>query len=206
MAVLDPIKLIITNYEKGEEMLEIENNAEADGPAVRLTPFSGELYIERGDFSENPPKKYTRLFIGNEVRLKGAYFVKCTGVVKDSSGNIVEVHCTYDPETKSGSGFTGRKVKSTIHWASVKHAVKASVRLYDYLVIDDDSEELGFRKNPTTLTVMGNCYMEPAINSAKLEDRFQFIRNGYFCLDSKYSSSSNLVFNCIVGLKSSYKA
>ncbi len=202
MCVLDPIKLVITNYDKDEEMLEIESDNEEFG--ARTVPFSGELYIEREDFSDDPPKKYTRLFIGNEVRLKGAYFVKCTDVIKDSDGNIIEVHCTYDPQTKSGSGFSERKVKSTIHWVSIKHAQKINVRIFDYLVFDDKNEELGFRKNPDTLKTLENCYIEPGVNP-KLEDRFQFIRNGYFCLDSKYSTADNLVFNRIVELKSSYK-
>ena len=206
MAVLDPVKLIITNYPEGkEEMLEIENNPENPDMGTRLVPFSRELYIERDDFMEDATPKFHRLSPGKEVRLKGAYFVLCTDVIKDENGSIKEIHCTYDPETKSGSGFEGRKVKGTIHYVSAKHAVKAKARLYDYLTIDDPESPDGYRKNENSLIEMNNCVIEPSIANATLADRFQFVRNGYFCLDSKDSAGDALVFNRIVGLKSSYK-
>ncbi len=206
MAVLDPIKVVITNYpDDVEELLPVENNPENPEMGERLVPFSKELYIERTDFMENAPSKFFRLTVGKEVRLKGAYFVKCEEVVKDESGNIVEIRCTYDPETKSGSGFTGRKVKGTIHWVSAKHGVKATARLLESLIIDDETAEAGFVKNPNSLVNMDCCVVEPAIKEATVEDRFQFLRNGYFCLDSKLSKDGELVFNRIVGLKSSYK-
>ncbi len=207
MAVLDPVKLVITNYpDDMVEMLPVENNPENPDMGERLVPFAKELYIERSDFMEDAPNKFFRLTVGREVRLKGAYFVMCTGFVKGQEGNITEVHCTYDKETKSGSGFTGRKVKGTIHWVSAKHGVKGSVRLFDHLILDDPESKEGFIKNPDSLIVMDNCIIEPSIKEAAPSDRFQFIRNGYFCFDSKYSRPDNLVFNRIVSLKSSYKA
>ncbi len=206
MAVLDPIKLIITNYPEGErEMLEIENHPENEELGKRLVPFSRELYIERSDFMEEPPKKFFRLSVGKEVRLKGAYFVTCTDFVKDENGVITEVHCTYDPKTKSGLNFTERKVKGTIHWVSVPDAVKVTAMLYENLIIEDEDSENGYSLNPSSLTVAGECMCEPSVKGAKPMDRFQFIRNGYFCVDSKNSTDENLVFNRIVSLKSSFK-
>ncbi|MBE5965201.1 MAG: glutamine--tRNA ligase/YqeY domain fusion protein [Lachnospira sp.] len=209
MAVLDPIKLIIDNYEDDKvEYLEAENNQENEALGKRLIPFSKELYIEREDFMEEPPKKYFRLFPGNEVRLMHAYFVKCESFVKDENGNITEIHCTYDPETKSGTGFTGRKVKGTIHWVSAKHATKAEVRLYENLVDEEKgvyNEDGTMNINPNSLTVLKNCYVEPSFDDAKGGDSYQFVRNGYFCVDTKDSTKENLVFNRIVSLKSSFK-
>ncbi len=206
MAVIDPIKVVITNYpEDQEEMLTIENNPENPELGERLVPFSRELYIEKDDFMEDAPKKFFRLAPGKEVRLKGAYFVTCNEVIKDTNGNIVELHCTYDPETKSGSGFTGRKVKGTIHWVSIKHAVKVETRLFDYLVIDDETSENGYRENSDSIIIMDSSYVEPSIKEATIDDRFQFLRNGYFCLDYKLTKDNHIVFNRIVSLKSSYK-
>ena len=206
MAVLDPVKVIITNYPEGQtEMLEIENHPEDESMGKRMVPFSREIYIERDDFMEDAPKKFFRLAPGREVRLKGAYFVTCTDFVKDDNGNITEIHCTYDPETRSGSGFEGRKVKGTIHWVSCAQAVKIEARLYEHLVLDDDTAEEGYVKNPDSLMILPDCYGEPSIQDTVLEDRLQFIRNGYFCLDYKYTTDEKLVFNRIVSLKSSYK-
>lgn len=206
MAVMDPLKVVITNYPEDQtEYLKIENNPEVPEMGEREVPFSRELYIEKSDFMEEAPKKFHRLTPGQEVRLKGAYFVTCTDIIKDTEGNIKEVHCTYDPETKSGSGFTGRKVKGTIHWVSAEHAVKITARQFDFLVFDDPESETGFRKNPQSIKIYEECYAEPSIKEATLEDRWQFIRNGYFCLDSKLSKNDKLVFNEIVALKSSYK-
>lgn len=208
MAVLDPVKLVIDNYPEGQtEMLTVGNNPENEALGSREVPFGRELYIEREDFMEEPPKKYFRLFPGNEVRLMHAYFVKCTGFVKDEAGNVTEVHCTYDPETKAGSGFTGRKVKGTIHWVPAPYALTAQARLYENIV----NEELGvynedgsINLNPNSLTVR-NCYVEPALADAKAYDSFQFVRQGFFCVDAKDSKPGELVFNRIVSLKSSYK-
>ncbi len=206
MAVLDPIKLVITNYPKDqEEMLIIENNPENPEMGEREIPFSGELYIERDDFMEDAPKKFHRLSPGKEVRLKGAYFVTCTDVIKDENGNVTEIHATYDPLTKSGSGFTERKVKGTIHWVSAKHAIPIQARLYETFIIDDEAEESGFKKNPNSLQIMETAYAEPCLKDADLTDRFQFMRLGYFCLDSKYTTKELPVFNRIVSLKSSFK-
>ncbi len=206
MAVLDPIKVVITNYPENQtEKLTLENNPENEDMGTREITFSREIYIEREDFMEDAPKKFFRLTPGKEVRLKGAYFIKCNEVIKDENGNILELHCTYDPETKSGSGFTGRKVKGTIHWVSCKDSINCKVMLYDYLVFDDPNSENGFRKNPDSIKVMDNAYIESNIKNAKIEDRFQFIRNGYFTLDTKNTTEENLVFNRIVPLKSSYK-
>lgn len=206
MAVLDPIKVVITNYpEDKEEFLTIENNPENEMLGERQVPFCRELYIEREDFLEDAPKKFFRLSIGKEVRLKGAYFIMCNEVIKDKNGNIIELHCTYDPETKSGSGFTGRKVKGTIHWVSARHSVKAKVNLYESLVIPSEENPKETIENPNSLVVLENTYIEPSILNANKMDRFQFIRNGYFIADNKYFSKDNLVFNRIVSLKSSFK-
>ncbi len=205
MTVLNPVKVIITNYpENSEELLDIENNPENESLGMRQVPFSKELYIERDDFAENPPKKFHRLYVGNEVRLKGAYFIKCESFLKDDNGEIKEIYCTYDPETKSGSGFTGRKVKGTIHWVSAKHAVPFTARLFEPLVLDPENEGDEPAFNPNSLTIVEGCFGEPSIKSITQEDRLQFIRNGYFCLDYKYSKPEALVFNRIVSLKSSY--
>lgn len=209
MAVLDPIKLIIDNYPEGQiEYMDVENNQENPELGSRKVPFSRELYIEREDFMEEPPKKYFRLFPGNEVRLKGAYFVKCVDYKKDADGNITEVHCTYDPETRSGSGFEGRKVKGTIHWVDAGSCVDAEVRLYENIVKDDEpvrNEDGSWNLNPNSLTVLRNCKLENAFKTAKTGDSYQFMRHGYFCVDTKDSSDEHLVFNRIVSLKSSYK-
>jgi glutaminyl-tRNA synthetase len=208
MGVLEPLKLIITNYpEDMSEMLEIENNQDDPSMGTRHVPFSRELYIERDDFMEDPPKKYFRLFPGNEVRLKGAYFVKCTDFVKDENGNVIEVHCTYDPETKSGSGFTGRKVKGTIHWVDAKSAVPAEFRLYEPLILDEEGEEgktFLDAINPNSLKVIMG-FVEPNMKDVKPLEKFQFFRHGYFSVDTKYTTAEKLVFNRIVSLKSSFK-
>ena len=210
MAVLNPLKLIITNYpENDTEMLAIENNAKDESQGTRLVPFSRELYIEREDFMENPPKKYFRLFPGNEVRLKGAYFVKCNEIIKDENGNVTEIHCTYDPETKSGSGFTGRKVKGTIHWVDARNAVPAEFRLYEPLILDNAEENEGKhfleQINPNSMEVLQGFIEPTAIKDAKPQDKFQMVRNGFFNVDTKYTTAEKLVFNRIVSLKSSFK-
>ena len=210
MAVLDPIKLVIDNYPEGEtEMLEAVNNMENPELGEHQIPFGRELYIERDDFMEEPPKKYFRLFPGNEVRLMHAYFVKCTSFEKDENGNVTVVHCTYDPETKAGSGFTGRKVKGTIHWVPVNEAVNVEARLYENIVDEEkgvyNKEDGSLNLNPNSLTVLKNCKVEPAIAGAKAYDSFQFVRNGFFCVDCKDSKEDALVFNRIVSLKSSFK-
>ncbi|HKM00755.1 MAG TPA: glutamine--tRNA ligase/YqeY domain fusion protein [Sedimentibacter sp.] len=207
MAVLEPIKLIITNYPEDEvEYLESENNPDNPDMGSRMIPFTRELYIEREDFMEIPPKKYFRLFPGNEVRLRNAYFVKCVDFIKDAEGNVVEVHCTYDPETKSGSGFTGRKVKGTLHWVSAKHCVDAEVRLYDYMMEDQDYDKTNFleKLNPKSKVILKNCKVEPLMKEHKIGDRFQFLRHGYFMIDQD-TREEHLVFNRIVSLKSSFK-
>ncbi|EDS77015.1 glutaminyl-tRNA synthetase [Clostridium botulinum C str. Eklund] len=208
MAVLRPLKVVITNYPEGQvEMLEAENNQDNPEMGSREIPFTREIYIEQEDFMENPPKKYHRLYVGNEVRLKNAYFVKCTDIVKDENGNVVEVHCTYDPETKSGSGFTGRKVKGTIHWVSAEYGVPAEFRLYDSLILDDEQDESKSfldNVNPNSLEIVQG-FIEPYMKDAKANDKFQFVRNGYFNVDSKYTTSDKLVFNRTVSLKSSFK-
>lgn len=208
MAVLNPIKLVIDNYPEGEtELLEIENNQENEALGVRQVSFSRELYIERDDFMEEPPKKYFRLFPGNEVRLKNAYFVKCVGFEKDAEGNVTVVHCTYDPETKSGSGFEGRKVKGTIHWVDAATAVDATVRLYENLIQEEDEVLLEdySNLNPNSLVELKNCKLEAAFKGTPKGEAFQFLRNGFFCTDTKDSTQEHLVFNRIVSLKSSYK-
>ena len=210
MAVLDPIKLVIDNYPEGQiEYLDVPNNLENEELETRKVPFCRELYIERDDFMEEPPKKYFRLFPDNEVRLMSAYFVKCVGYEKDEDGNVTVVHCTYDPETKSGSGFTGRKVKGTIHWVAAPTAQKAEVRLYENLVDEEkgvyNKEDGSLNLNPNSLTILKECYVEPSFQDAKAYDSFQFVRTGYFCIDAKDSTTENLVFNRIVSLKSSFK-
>lgn len=208
MAVLDPIKLVIDNYPEGKtELLEVENNQENEELGTRQVSFSRELYIERGDFMEVPPKKYFRLFPGNEVRLKNAYFVTCTDFVKDEDGNVTEVHCTYDPATKSGSGFEGRKVKGTIHWVDAATAVDATVRLYENLIKEGDEvlKEDYSNLNPESLVEMQHCKLEAAFEGTEPGERFQFLRNGFFCTDLKDSTKEHLVFNRIVSLKSSYR-
>lgn len=209
MAVLDPIKLVITNYEEDRiEYLEVKNNQENEELGTRMVPFGRELYIEREDFMIEPPKKYFRLFPGNEVRLMNAYFVKCNEYFTDENGNVTEIHCTYDPETKSGSGFTGRKVKGTIHWVYAPTAVEAEVRLYENIVDEEKgvyNEDGSLNLNPNSLTIKEKCYLEPSLKDAKPMDSFQFVRNGYFCVDSKDSTEEKLVFNRIVSLKSSFK-
>lgn len=209
MAVLDPIKLVIDNYEEGKiEYLEIPNNMENPELGTRMIPFGRELYIEREDFMEEPPKKYFRLFVGNEVRLMAAYFVKCTGFEKDENGNVTVVHCTYDPETRSGSGFNGRKVKGTIHWVNASTATKLECRLYENIVDEEKgklNEDGSLNLNPNSLTVLKNCYAEPSLEGAKAYDSYQFLRNGFFCVDCKDSTPDKLVFNRIVSLKSSFK-
>lgn len=210
MAVMRPLKLVITNYPEGQtEMLEIENNAKDETKGTRLVPFSREIYIEQEDFMEEPVKKYFRLFPGNEVRLKGAYFVKCTDVIKDEMGNVVEVHCTYDPETKSGSGFTGRKVKATIHWVNAADAVPCEFRLYEPLILDDLPENEGKhfleQINPNSMEVIQGYIESTGVQGIQPLDKFQFVRHGFFTVDSKYSTPDKPVFNRIVPLKSSFK-
>ena len=209
MAILDPIKLVITNYPEGQvEYLDVPNNQENPEMGTRKVPFARELYIERDDFMIEPPRKYFRLFPGNEVRLMSAYFVTCQDYVTDENGKVTEIHCTYDPETKSGSGFTGRKVKGTIHWVAAPTAATAEVRLYENLV---DEEKGGYNEdgsvniNPDSLKVLENCYVEPALAEAKPGDRFQFMRTGYFCVDTKDTTEGHQVFNRIVSMKSSYR-
>ena len=212
MAVLDPIKLVIDNYPEGQvEYLDAPNNPENPELGSRRIAFERELYIEREDFMEKPPKKYYRLFPGNEVRLMNAYCVRCESFVKDENGNVTEVHCTYDPETKSGSGFEGRKVKGTIHWVPVNHCVNAVVKLYENLVDEEKgvyNEDGTMNINPNSLTVVDNCYIEESVKEAKPLDSFQFVRNGFFCVDGRDGQpidSERLVFNRIVSLKSSFK-
>ena len=208
MAVLDPIKLVIDNYPEGEvEYLDAANNLENEDLGSRQIPFCRELYIERDDFMEEPPKKYFRLFPGNEVRLMHAYFVKCVSFEKDENGNVTVVHCTYDPETKAGSGFTGRKVKGTIHWVPATFAVDAEVRLYENLIDKEKgvyNEDGIMNINPNSLTVV-QAKLEPALKDVQAYDSFQFVRNGFFCVDAKDSRPDALVFNRIVSLKSSFK-
>ena len=209
MAVLDPVKLVITNYPENEiEYLDVANNQENEEMGTRKVPFGRELYIDRADFMIEPPKKYFRLYPGNEVRLMNAYFVTCTDYITDDDGNVTEIHCTYDPETKSGSGFTGRKVKGTIQWVCAETAERAEVRLYENIVDEEKgvyNEDGTINVNPNSLTILENCYVEPALAEAKPMDSFQFVRQGYFCVDSKDSTEDHLVFNRIVSLKSSYR-
>lgn len=209
MAILDPVKLIIDNYEEGRsEELEVPNNLENESLGSRVVTFSRELYIEREDFMEEPPKKYFRLFPGNEVRLMNAYFVRCTDFKKDETGKITEIHCTYDPDSKGGNSPDGRKVKGTIHWVDAKNAFSAEVRLYENLVDEEKgklSEDGSLNLNPNSLVVMKDCKLEAALSEAKEYESFQFVRNGFFCADSKDSKPGQPVFNRIVSLKSSFK-
>ena len=209
MAVLDPVKVVIDNYPEGQtEYLDVVNNLENEALGVRKIPFSGELYIEREDFMEEPVRKYFRMFPGNEVRLMNAYFVTCTGCEKDENGNITVIHGTYDPESKGGNSPDGRKVKGTIHWVAAKTAVKAECRLYENLIDEEKgvyNEDGSMNLNPNSLTVLKECYLEPSLKDAKAYDSFQFVRNGFFCVDAKDSKEDALVFNRIVSLKSSFK-
>ncbi|WP_438823842.1 glutamine--tRNA ligase/YqeY domain fusion protein [Bacillus sp. JJ1566] len=211
MGIINPLKVVITNYPEGQvEMLDAEINPENPEMGIRQIPFSREIYIEQEDFMENPPKKYFRLFPGNEVRLKHAYFIKCEEVIKDEEGNVVELRCTYDPETKSGTGFTGRKVKGTIHWVEATQAVPAEFRLYEPLILDEEENEEDEDKtfldhvNPNSLEIL-NGFVEPNMKDVKPQDKFQFFRHGYFNVDPKLTTEDHLVFNRIVSLKSSFK-
>ena len=208
MAVTDPVKLVIDNYPEGEtEWLPVVNNPENESLGSREVPFSRELYIEREDFMEEPPKKYFRLFPGNEVRLMGAYFVKCVSFEKDSAGNVTVVHCTYDPASRGGNSPDGRKVKGTIHWVSAAESVKAEVRLYENIIDEEKgvyNEDGSLNLNPNSLTVLKECRIEPSVKNAKAYESFQFVRQGFFCVDCKDSEPEKLVFNRIVSLKSSY--
>lgn len=209
MAVLNPVKLVIDNYPEDQiEMLEVQNNLENPELGNRQVPFGRELYIEREDFMEEPVRKYFRMFPGNEVRLMNAYFVTCTGCEKDENGNITVIHGTYDPESKGGNSPDGRKVKGTIHWVAAKTAVKAECRLYENLIDEEKgvyNEDGSMNLNPNSLTVLKECYLEPSLKDAKAYDSFQFVRNGFFCVDAKDSKEDALVFNRIVSLKSSFK-
>ncbi|MGF6951978.1 glutaminyl-tRNA synthetase [Neobacillus sp. B4I6] len=211
MGVINPLKVVITNYPEGQiELLDAEVNSENPEMGTRKIPFSREIYIEQDDFMEEPPKKYFRLFPGNEVRLKNAYFIKCEEVVKDPNGKVVELRCTYDPETKSGTGFTGRKVKGTIHWVEAAHAVPAEFRLYEPLILDTADEADGAEKsfldnvNPHSLEVLQG-FVEPNMKESRPQEKFQFFRHGYFNVDPKETTVDKLVFNRIVSLKSSFK-
>jgi glutaminyl-tRNA synthetase len=211
MGVINPLKVVITNYPEGQvEMLDAEINPENPEMGTRQIPFSREIYIEQEDFMENPPKKYFRLFPGNEVRLKHAYFIKCEEVIKDEEGNVVELRCTYDPETKSGTGFTGRKVKGTIHWVEATQAIPAEFRLYEPLILDEEEKEEDEDKtfldyvNPNSLEIL-NGFVEPNMNDVKPHDKFQFFRHGYFNVDPTHSTDNHPVFNRTVSLKSSFK-
>ncbi|MCK0472238.1 glutamine--tRNA ligase/YqeY domain fusion protein [Halalkalibacter sp. APA_J-10(15)] len=212
MGIIRPLKVVITNYPEGQtEWLDAEINPENPDMGKRQIPFSREIYIEQEDFMENPPKKYFRLYPGNEVRLKHAYFIKCEEVIKDPEGNVIEIHCTYDPETKSGTGFTGRKVKGTIHWVEASQAIPAEFRLYEPLLLKEDSnEEEGEEKtfldqiNPHSMQVL-NGYVEPTMKAIQVQEKFQFFRHGYFNVDPKDSTKEKPVFNLTVSLKSSFK-
>jgi glutaminyl-tRNA synthetase len=209
MAVLNPVKVIIDNYPVGQvEYMEVPNNQENPELGTRKVPFTKELYIERDDFMINPPKKYFRMFPGNEVRLMNAYFVTCTDYKTDESGEVTEIHCTYDPETRGGN-FEGRKVKGTIHWVSASEGKQVQVRLYENIVDEEkgvyNEEDGSINVNPHSLTVIDNCYVEPELMNAAKEEKFQFVRNGYFCVDIKDSEAGKPVFNRIVSLKSSFK-
>lgn len=208
MGILRPLKVVITNYPEGQvEMLDAEVNPENPEMGMRQIPFSREIYIEQEDFMEDPPKKYFRLFPGNEVRLKHAYFIKCEEFIKDEDGNVIELRCTYDPETKSGTGFTGRKVKGTLHWVEATNAVSAEFRLYEPLILDEEqSKDESFldNVNPNSLEIL-NGYVEPNMADAKANDKFQFFRHGYFNVDPKHTTDELVVFNQIVSLKSSFK-
>jgi len=211
MGILNPLKVVITNYPEGQiELLDAEINPENPEMGMRKIPFSREIYIEKDDFMEEPPKKYFRLFPGNEVRLKNAYFIKCEEIIKDTNGEVVELRCTYDPETKSGTGFTGRKVKGTIHWVEATHAVPAEFRLYEPLILDEteEAEEEGKTfldyVNPNSLEVLQG-FVEPNMRESRPQEKFQFFRHGYFNVDPKVTTVDKLVFNRIVSLKSSFR-
>ena len=209
MAVLDPVKVVIDNYPEGQtEYLDVVNNLENEALGARKIPFSKEVYIEREDFMEEPPKKYFRMFPGNEVRLMNAYFVTCNSFQKDENGNVTVIHCTYDPASRGGNSPDGRKVKGTIHWVSAAHAVPATVRLYENIVDEEKgvyNEDGSLNLNPNSLTVLKNCMVEENLAGAKAYDSFQFVRQGFFCVDAKDSAPDQLVFNRIVSLKSSFK-
>jgi glutaminyl-tRNA synthetase len=209
MAVLDPVKLIIDNYPEGvTEQLTVPNNQENEALGSREVPFGRELYIEREDFMEEPPKKYFRLYPGNEVRLMNAYFVKCVDYKKDAEGRITEIHCTYDPDSRGGNSPDGRKVKGTIHWVAADTAKEVTVRLYENIVDEElgvYNEDGSLNLNPNSLTVLPHCLVEPSLANAKAFDSFQFVRNGFFCVDYKDSKEGEPVFNRIVSLKSSFK-
>ena len=209
MAVLNPIKVIIDNYPEGQvEYLDVPNNLENEALGMRQVPFSREIYIDSDDFMEEPPKKYFRMFPGNEVRLMNAYFVTCNSFVKDENGKITEIHCTYDPDSRGGNSPDGRKVKGTIHWVACDTAIPATVRLYENIVDEEAgvyNEDGSLNLNPNSLTVLDHCFLEPSVKDAKAYDSFQFVRQGFFCVDAKDSSKEHLVFNRIVSLKSSYK-
>ncbi|MDJ0304642.1 MULTISPECIES: glutamine--tRNA ligase/YqeY domain fusion protein [Dehalobacter] len=213
MAVLDPIKVVLINYpEDQDEFLEAENSPEHPEAGIRLIPFSRTIYIEREDFMEEPPKKFFRLSPGNEVRLKHAYIIQCERVLKDEDGQIIEIHCTYDPDTKSGGSASSRKVKGTLHWVSAAHAEDAEIRLYDYLIRDDqyteddsaESDDFLARINPDSLQILKRCKIEPGLKEADPGSKYQFLRQGYFCADLKDHSSDHPVFNQIVGLRDSW--
>ncbi len=209
MAVLDPVKVIIDNYPEGQtEYLTVANNLENDALGSRAVPFSGELYIDREDFMEEPPKKYFRMYPGNEVRLMNAYFVTCHSFTKDESGRVTEIHCTYDPASRGGNSPDGRKVKGTIHWVSAAHAVRAEVRLYENIVDEEKgvyNEDGSLNLNPDSLTVLKDSMVEENLKNAQAYDSFQFVRQGFFCVDVKDTTPEHLVFNRIVSLKSSFK-
>jgi glutaminyl-tRNA synthetase len=211
MAVLRPLKVVVENYPEGQvEEFEAINNPEDEKAGTRILPFSREIYIEREDFMEDPPKKFFRLAPGKEVRLKHAYYITCTDVIKDSNGEVVELRCTYDPESRGGGTPDGRRVKGTLHWVSAQHAVKAEVRLYDYLFTKEnprdinDADEVGDVLNPDSLEVLTDCMVEPGLAEAKPEQHFQFLRHGYFCVDMVDSKPGKPVFNRTVGLRDTW--
>ena len=209
MAILDPVKVVIDNYSEGQiEYLDVVNNLENEGLGSRKVPFGREIYIDREDFMEEPPKKYFRMFPGNEVRLMNAYFVTCNSFVKDENGKVTEIHCTYDPASRGGNSPDGRKVKGTIQWVSAEKNVKAEIRLYENIVDEEKgvyNEDGSLNLNPNSLTVLKDCYVEENLADAKAYDSFQFVRQGFFCVDAKDSTPEHLVFNRIVSLKSSFK-
>ena len=209
MAILDPVKVVIDNYPEGQiEYLDVVNNLENEGLGSRKVPFGREIYIDREDFMEEPPKKYFRMFPGNEVRLMNAYFVTCNNFVKDENGKVTEIHCTYDPASRGGNSPDGRKVKGTIQWVSAEKNVKAEIRLYENIVDEEKgvyNEDGSLNLNPNSLTVLKDCYVEENLADAKAYDSFQFVRQGFFCVDAKDSTPEHLVFNRIVSLKSSFK-
>ncbi len=209
MAILDPVKVVIDNYPEGQiEYLDVVNNLENEELGSRKVPFGREIYIDREDFMEEPPKKYFRMFLGNEVRLMNAYFVTCNSFVKDENGKVTEIHCTYDPASRGGNSPDGRKVKGTIQWVSAEKNVKAEIRLYENIVDEEKgvyNEDGSLNLNPNSLTVLKDCYVEENLADAKAYDSFQFVRQGFFCVDAKDSTPEHLVFNRIVSLKSSFK-